>query len=122
MRFDRGIEEDSALRPGQPREDVSHFAAAGIETEPLPSPVQVHSDAYTEISISPIDRDFTALHADDFPANSPSVHASDNGDVNESAVPTNFNQAARRTRPRPAQRQARSTCLIQEYEKQSFRD
>ena len=51
------------------REEGSRLAAAGIETEPLPSPVRMHPDAYTEISISPIDRDFPALHADDFPAN-----------------------------------------------------
>ena len=51
------------------RDEGSHLAAAGFETELLPSPVRVHPDAYTEISLSPIDRDSTALHADNFPAN-----------------------------------------------------
>ena len=59
------------------REEGSHLAAAGIETEPLPSPVRVHPATYTHVSIFLIDRDFAALHADDFPANTPHVHASD---------------------------------------------
>lgn len=51
------------------REEESHLSAAGIETEPRTSPVRVHPDAYSGISISPIRRDLPALHADDFPAN-----------------------------------------------------
>lgn len=59
--------------------EKSHLAAAGIETEALPSPGRVQPVAFTEISISPIARDSAALHADDFPANTARLPKRHNG-------------------------------------------
>ena len=72
------------------------FSAAPIAS----ASVRVHPVAYTEVSIFPIRRDFAAVHADGFPAHSPGVHASDDGHVNERAVPTELQPS--RTTDAPA--------------------